>query len=85
MKLRQITLMYSSKEAESKGNQRCLAVGKIWKENKIRSKKKIKTLPFLEIFGIKQRTGFKDKNLCTFVSVLLKTKILNAANELENG
>ena len=85
MKSRQTTLMFSSKEEESKENQRCSAVGKILKENKIRSKMKLKTSHYLETFGTKQRTGFKNKNQFIFVNVLLKTKTSNAVHELENG
>ena len=85
MKSRQTTLMFNFKEEESKENQRCSAVGKTLKENKIKSKMKLKIPHCLETFGIKRRTGFKDKNQFIFVSVLLRTKTSNAVHELENG
>ena len=78
--------MCNSKVEVSKESQKCLAVGKILKENKTKSKKKTKTThQYLEIFGIKRKIGSKSKNLCTYVNVLLKIRISNVANELENG
>lgn len=85
MRLKRTTLMFSFREEESKESLRCLAVGTILKESKIKSKTKVKTLQYLETFGIKLKTGFKDKSQCIFVNVLLRIKILNVVHELENG